>query len=377
MPTSSGFQVNEVLTAANTNTYLLRPFTNCIINPAMTIAQRATTATGISTAFVFGTVDRWFSSIGSAGTWTQTQQTLTSSDPPLQDGVRNSLRLTCTTANASLGAGAFNVIGQNIEGLNLQQFAKGTLNAKPFALSFWVRATKTGTNIVELGDNANGRTISASYTISISNQWQKVRIIFSSDLTGLLPNDNSFPLTVQFWLGAGSSYTSGTLQTAWGNTNNANRAVGQVNHADAINNVFEVTGIQLEPNNVCTPFERRHQTTELLLCQRYFFKSYDQTQPIGTATFGGMVFQHGASDVFGNGGLTVFHPVEMRTTPTMTFRRWDNSSGLWDVNRNGVNTTGSPFSAYANARSFFVIIPIGAASQAGVYSYGHFWGTAE
>jgi hypothetical protein len=36
-------------------------------------------------------------------------------------------------------------------------------------------------------------------------------------------------LSLTFWLGAGTNFTSGTLQTTWGSTVNANRAVGQVN----------------------------------------------------------------------------------------------------------------------------------------------------
>lgn len=272
MPTSSGFQVNEVLTASNTNTYLLRPFTNCIMNPAMAIAQRGTTATGLNTFSQYGTVDRWLSSMSATGVWTQTQQTLTSSDAPLQDGVRNSFRVTCTTANASLAGGAFALLAQGIEGLNVQHFAKGTTNARPFALSFWVRATKTGVNAVELFDANNNRTVSAVYTIAASNQWQKVRLVFPSDLTGVFFNDTATALGVHFWFAAGSAFTSGTLQTAWATTNNPGRAVGQVNHADAVNNFFEITGVQLEPNNVCTPFERRLHGTELQLCQRYFFR---------------------------------------------------------------------------------------------------------
>ena len=271
MPTSSGFQVNEILTAANTNTYLLRPYTNAIINGGMNIAQRATSQASITGAGYY-TADRWFHNMNAFGTWTDTVQALTSSDAPLQDGVRNSLKITCTTANASPSAGAYNVIEQRFEGFNLQQFAKGTTNARNFALSFWVRTNRTGTYIAELVDTANNRTISATYTVNTSGSWQKVRIVFSADITGLIPNDNQGRLQLVMWLGAGSTWSSGTLNTAWNNTVTANRAVGQVNLAGAVNNYWEMTAAQLEPNNVCTPFEVRQYGEELMLCYRYYVR---------------------------------------------------------------------------------------------------------
>ena len=40
-------------------------------------------------------------------------------------------------------------------------------------------------------------------------------------------------LECAWWLAPGTIYTSGTLQTSWGSSTNANRAVGQVNLADS------------------------------------------------------------------------------------------------------------------------------------------------
>ena len=52
-----------------------------------------------------------------------------------------------------------------------------------------------------------------------------------------------------FWLGAGTNYTSGTLQTSWEVITTANRAVGQVNLADSTSNEWYITGVQLEAGN--------------------------------------------------------------------------------------------------------------------------------
>lgn len=317
MPTSSGFQVNEILTAANTNTYLLRPYTNAIINGAMNVAQRGTTQAGLTSGDTYGTADRWFLGLSSAGTWTETTQALTSSDAPVQEGIRNSTKVTCTTANASLGSGSYNIFGQKFEGFNVQQFAKGTTGARNFALSFWVRSNLTGTYIAELIDHANNRSISSTYTITSSGVWQKVRIVFAADITGILPNTNLWQFSLFLWLGAGSTYAGGALQTAWATITNNKRATGQVNLAATVNNYFEITGVQLEPNNVCTPFEVREIGTELAMCQRYFLRLF-------AGELSGSFYASTASMLFAN------FPVEMRAVPVATLPPAPYTNALLD-----------------------------------------------
>jgi hypothetical protein len=57
---------------------------------------------------------------------------------------------------------------QRIEGLNLQHLKKGTSNAESLTVSFWVKSTKTGTNILEFLDKDNTRHICQTYTINVS-----------------------------------------------------------------------------------------------------------------------------------------------------------------------------------------------------------------
>jgi hypothetical protein len=75
-------------------------FRNIIINGDMSIAQRSTSVAQI-TGSSYNTVDRFYSSMGTAGTWTQSQST----DVPTGQGFATSLKMDCTTANASLSAG--------------------------------------------------------------------------------------------------------------------------------------------------------------------------------------------------------------------------------------------------------------------------------
>jgi hypothetical protein len=176
----------------------------------------------------------------------------------------------CTTVDASLAAGDRVFLGQRLEGFNVQSLAKGTANAKSTTLSFWVKSNKTGTYIAELFDSPNARQISTSYTISVADTWEKKTITYAGDTSGVLANDNDIGLMVQFWLAAGSTYTSGTLNTSWAANTNANRAVGQVNLADSTSNYINITGVQLEVNATATPFEHLQYGQQLALCQRYF-----------------------------------------------------------------------------------------------------------
>ena len=239
-------------------------FRNIIINGDMSIAQRGTSVSGI-TGSGFYTVDRYYL-VNGIGTWTQSQST----DVPTGQGFATSLKMDCTTANASPAADGEIVLRQVFEGQMLQYLKKGTVNAKSLTLSFWIKATKTGTNFVELFDFDNTRQISKAYTINVSNTWEKKTLTFEGDTSGVLDNDNGASFGVQFSLGAGSNFTSGTLSTTWTSSTNADRFVGQVNHADSTSNEWYITGIQLEAGTSASDFEFLPVDVNLARCQRYF-----------------------------------------------------------------------------------------------------------
>jgi hypothetical protein len=277
---------------------------NVIINGAMQVAQRGTSTASITGDGYF-TADRWRDSLSSLGTWTQSVE----NDAPTGSGFRKSLKMLCTTANASPSAGAYNVFSQKLEGQNIQQFAKGTASAKQFAVSFWVKSNVTGTYVLEIYDMDNNRQVSASYTVSSSATWEKKTIIFPADTTGAFDNDNAQSLEFNFWLGAGTTYTSGTLNTTWASATSATRAVGQTNLASATNNYWQVTGVQLEAGAVATPFEFEDYETTLAKCQRY----YQRIAPgLANGSFGGF----GAAGSTTGADFDFVLPVQMRATPT-------------------------------------------------------------
>ena len=280
-------------------------FKNILINGDMSLAQRATSVSSI-TGSGYNTVDRFRTNMGTAGTWTQSQST----DVPTGSGFRTSLKMDCTTANVSLSAGSYLLIDQRVEGQNLQYLKKGTSSAESTTMSFWVKSAKTGTYITTLQDMDNTRSISKSYTISSADTWEKKTVTFAGDTTGAFGNDNGASLKVQFWLVAGTTYTSGTLATSWESTTNANLAVGQVNLADSTSNDWYVTGVQLESGTSASDFEFLPADVQLHRCKRYF-------QKISRPTHGGNTVLTGTNSASHNLGVIQL-PVEMRAGPSVS-----------------------------------------------------------
>ena len=243
---------------------------NIIINGAMQVAQRGTSATGKTTGGFF-TVDRSKFDLVNLGTYTYSQST----DSP--DGFSNSLRVDCTTT-ASLSADSLlYALCTGIEGQDLQHLKKGTSNAESVTVSFYVKSNKTGTYVLEVYDGMNTRHIAKTYTISSANTWEYKTLTFVGDTTGTLSNTNAFGMGLFFWISGGSNYTSGTLPSSWASVTNANRASGlTVNLADSTDNDWAITGVQMEVGNYPngTPFEHRSFGDELLLCQRYYYQSH-------------------------------------------------------------------------------------------------------
>jgi hypothetical protein len=288
---------------------------NIIINGDMSLAQRSTSVASI-TGSGYNTVDRFRTNMGTAGTWTQSQST----DVPTGQGFATSFKMDCTTANGSLSAGSFLIIDQRVEGQNLQYLKKGTANALSTTLSFWVKSAKTGTYIVALEDTDNTRYIANSYTISLADTWEKKTITYAGDTTGAFENDNGGSLKVQFWLVAGSTYTSGTLATSWETTTNANLAVGQVNLADDTANDFYITGVQLEAGTTASDFEFLPVDVNLERCLRYFW----QIQGVSGANITlGMGFSNSST----NNITYLKFPTTMRTSPSVTGTGLEVSDG--------------------------------------------------
>ena len=233
---------------------------NLIINGAMQVAQRGTSETGVSTSQYVNACDR-FKVNGNNGTWTISQDT----DAP--DGFSNSFKM-LLTATETIGSTSYWAVEQKIEGQNLQGLAYGTSSAKTVTVSFYVKSNITGTYCLNLYQDDGTKNFPKTYTIDTANTWERKTISFVGDTATALDNDNASSLRTTFFVVAGSGVNSGTPGSRVAYTN-ATWAAGQTAQIDAVNDFWQITGVQLEVGETATPFEHKSYGDELARCQRY------------------------------------------------------------------------------------------------------------
>ena len=309
----SGATITNSGTANNFTSY--RPNAKAlIINGSMAVAQRGTSTASI-TGGGFYTADRFGTNNSGAfiGTWTQTQESLSSGDA-FNDGFAKSLKMDNTTANASPTANSQCRIDYNFEGQDLQLLKHGTASAEKTTLSFWIKATKTGTNIVKMYKPDSDRSCSIAYTVSSSDTWEYKVLNFPADTSGaVIANDNTTGIQMSFGIAMGSSYTSGTLATTWAADASANAFVGQVNNADSTSNNWEITGVQLEvgeyTSSTLPPFQHESFEENQERCQRYYWQLDTNNMPHSVV----------GSQAGNNSMYTVWFPKTMRANPSTSF----------------------------------------------------------
>ena len=275
-------------------------FKNRIINGAMVIDQRNAGAS-VSISSNTYTLDRYRSLASGGGVYSVQQ----SSTAPA--GFVNSMIMTVTTTAASPSATNYYALRQSIEGYNIADLNQGTANAKTFTVSFWVRSSLTGTFGGSV-DNDVDRSYPFSYTISVANTWEQKSVTITGCTDGTWVTTNGIGINLQFALGVGSSragtagaWASGTYFSATGATN-----VMATNGA-----TFYITGVQLEKGSTATSFDYRPYTTELQLCQRYYWKNGVGDASVALGGTGAFASTTTLQAMFQ-------FPVTMRANPTAT-----------------------------------------------------------
>jgi len=342
---------------------------NRIINGDMRIDQRnAGSSVTIGAATNTFVLDRWYG-YGNAASKFSVQQNAGAVTPP--SGFSSYLGVTSLSAY-SVPAGEQYLFGQRIEGFNSADFAFGTASAKTVSLSFWVRSSLTGAHGGSLVNSGYNRSYPFSFTISAANTWEYKTIPVLGDTSGTWLADNGIGLVVCFNLGAGSTFSSTANTWSAGNFSAPTGATSVVGTNGA---TFYITGVQLEPGTVATPFERRSYGQELALCQRYYQKSFDGA--IGTSP-GDNGSIYSALNSNGTTALpmpvNIRLPVTMRATPTITLvnptQIWGNNN--WRLSSDIADVT--TISDYANQQGFRVYLSSLNAQQ---WARGHYIASIE
>jgi len=279
--------------------------TPLIINGDMKVYQRG--SVNLTDNAALYTLDRWRGFFRGGALATVTQD----SDVPTTGGFANSLKIDVTTGDALTGAANdLALLSYTVEGQDLQHWKKGTASAETITIAFWIKSTITGTYILELYDGDNARTCNIAYTVSSANTWEHKVVNFPADTTGTFTDDNTLALYIQWYLGAGTQYTGGTLSTAWASISggSTNRAEGTVNAVNSASNNIYITGVQVEVGTYTSatlpPFQHENYGDNLARCQRYYQKGRE------------LYWAYAQSGT----GNRVYHPfrTEMRAAPTAT-----------------------------------------------------------
>jgi len=291
--------------------------TPIIINGDMRIAQRGD-QTGI-TSGQYINIDRFFINMINLGTWSFTQST----DTPTGLGFASSLKIDCTTADASPAAADNFYLSMQSEGQNLQILEKGTSDAQTSTLAYWIKCNKTGNYVVELWDRTNDRHVAVLKTISSADTWEKVVCNFPADTTGALANTSARSIMISWAFDSGTDFTSGSLPSTWASRVDANRFVGtNLGLGDNTANEVLITGVQWEVGtydaNSIPPFQFEDVATSLARCQRYFFTTFAQgTTPAQNVSANNYLLAVGTDAGTRSHGSLPF-PVLMRSSPTIT-----------------------------------------------------------
>jgi len=245
------------------------PFRNRIMNGDFLVNQRNGTAAVTLTTGGYN-ADRWHHAVS---------QSSKASSQSIHDSTiftsRSYLR-TKTVSAVTLGSGDYFIVGQYIEGFNIQDFAFGTAEAAQITLSFWVRASQTGIYSVAFRNNGFNRCYVTTYTINTANTWEYKTITIDGDTSGTWKNDSSIGLSVYFDFGTGSTYTTSSTNT-WLSGDFA-KSTGTTSLITTLNATLDLALVQLEKGGVATPFEYINVADSLARCERYYQQCYANTR---------------------------------------------------------------------------------------------------
>lgn len=306
--------------------YSSSPEENVIINGGMDIWQRGTTSSFAAGANGF-VADRWrLYNNTTAGAATINQ--VTTSLPPVtafSPYFNYALEVDITTLDAGGDAGDLAIIRYNIEGYDFQRLAQA-----PMVLSFWVKATVTGTHYVTLFNSLPDRYCIMPYTVITSDTWEyKTLVIPATPSAGTWNYTTSIGMMLNFVLCAGSTHTSGAVAGSW-QTGSVYAVSGGANDFSSASNYFRITGVSLVPGSSAKPYVHRSFNQELALCQRYYNKTFTYaTTPAQNAGNVGAITYSSLGAGPTDHRVLWEYPVSMRTAPSITFYNPGAANTAW------------------------------------------------
>jgi len=270
---------------------------NLIINGAMQVWQRGTSATGL-TATDFTTVDRFMANYG-GGSSAGTRSVERSTDTP--SGFNYSIKITHSGSSTVPNEYAIRTF------LEMQDVKHLIGNTAVF--SFYYKSNRTGTHAYRFSHNGitGASSINGEFTVNSADTWERKEIVITQlqNATGTATSDTSW----------GIHLDCGPIMYGEG--------LASFDDGD----YFAVTGVQLEVGSTATDFEHRSYGEELALCQRYYYRFHTATSQVHAYPMWAYA-DNGAS-------TRMSFPTTMRAAPTITIEGSTNSNTDWDIYYDG------------------------------------------
>jgi hypothetical protein len=259
---------------------------NILVNGFHQISQEHgdTAIAGITGGSDFIT-DQWSTEVIGAAVLTAER------DQDAPDGITDSLKVTVTTADASLASGDYCIIGQKIEQSRVRRLGLGTSGAIASTLGFWVKSSTTGTisaTIRNWTGSVSDYSWIQDFTIDSSNTWEfKTATIpaQTSGTWGAAVNGRAANLIITFAAGANAQGSEGWQSADKFATSSTSNFLASTSTTFQITGAFWLPGDQV-PSEADAVLLQRHYDDERMLCWRYFQTMDSQATAVKDVGFG-------------------------------------------------------------------------------------------
>jgi hypothetical protein len=251
---------------------------NLLINPDFLIAQEGTSFAALADDTYI--LDGFVYHKSGAMVHTGSQSTDVPTVAQSAHKSTKSLLVDCTTVDSSIATGDYCYVAQFIEGLRALD-----LFERAFKIRFWHKHTKTGQHCIAVKNSGSDRTFVAEYTQTTTDTWELATIeVPASPSAGTWNYTNGIGLQIIWTLAAGATYqaTAGDWETG-----DFLATSNQVNNCDSTSNNFRIAQAAVYPGGFDLFFRAPEYAEQLIVCQRYFEKTYNDGTNPGTATADG------------------------------------------------------------------------------------------
>ncbi len=218
------------------------------------------------------------------------------------------------------------------------------LHGKIVTLSFWMKVFYTGSSPVQVPVqfSNNSRSYVTTVAMNATNTWEFKTVTIQLESNGGYSFDNSMGLKISIGTVAGSTYV--TANTGVWQGGDFFTTSSTYNFMSSVSNGIRITGVSLVEGDKApdSTFNRAgsNHAQELMMCQRYYEKSYPINVAPGTISRQGD--HYGMTRPDGQIAINISFSTRKRAVPSINFYNPDTTNGFgWgtaaDIGESSVN----------------------------------------